>query len=490
MPAIAIVIFLSLICAILLQIFSNWVFPYTTDSVIHISTAENILRGNGLVFNNFFVVPPEPEVLPTHLAPPGYPILVALLGAIGINVYHAALAIPAFSYLALPFLFYFLFKNFMTEKLACVAMAFCVLSASFVYCSSIAWTDVPYLCFVLASLIIAFKVIDKEEKVTFTLPLLAGIFAGMSFLIRFSGAAVIGAILCVLLISKFRLKKVIIFILGCSIIAIPYLVRNVLVFGNTAVYPAPIAIQTYCSNAFFVFEYYLKGLSLVLFGTYGLPWLVMGVIISIFILAVIFLKNTKVWTVLLYFLFYSVFLIHFKSIAFIKANLDVDERLMIQVGWVLMTGLVMVVYEVLKGSRVKLTASLVLLVILLSLQINSFVSYKDKQSKVKALATDLQRYFPNDIPASQVILTNVPDMIYFYAKRPVRALAHYSPKELVEILGPHKHFSVILVRNAGSLSPAWFYFPNVWNKPEGYLTVFADEKIEVLTPYPADFVNK
>jgi len=54
------------------------------DSIIHISTAENIVHFKGLVFRNLFVMPPNMDVLPEHLAPPGIRLALPSLGVLAL----------------------------------------------------------------------------------------------------------------------------------------------------------------------------------------------------------------------------------------------------------------------------------------------------------------------------------------------------------------------------------------------------------------------
>jgi hypothetical protein len=96
-------IIILVVCSlILIFAFSPHVFLFTTDSLIYISTAQNIVEGNGLVFANVFVQPPGPDTLPLKLHPPGYSFLIAFLHMLGISAHTAALIIPRVFFLLLP----------------------------------------------------------------------------------------------------------------------------------------------------------------------------------------------------------------------------------------------------------------------------------------------------------------------------------------------------------------------------------------------------
>src|SRR5579862_3472799 len=80
--------------AFLLRLISGWVFPFTWDSMMCISTAKHIAHFQGMLFNNFFIQPPAMDVLPIFNAPPGYSIAIAILDRLGMNAYTAALVLP------------------------------------------------------------------------------------------------------------------------------------------------------------------------------------------------------------------------------------------------------------------------------------------------------------------------------------------------------------------------------------------------------------
>ena len=132
--------------AFLLWLIAGSVFPYTFDSILYITTAENIVHGKGLLCTNFFVQAPIPDVLPMSLAPPGYPISIAVLKWLGLNAYVAALLLPRVCFLSLPFLFFPIFKRFFPENISLIASGMCSLTSAVLTCSVIAWSDTPYLC--------------------------------------------------------------------------------------------------------------------------------------------------------------------------------------------------------------------------------------------------------------------------------------------------------------------------------------------------------
>ena len=95
--------------------FSRTVFPYTTDSLIHISTAQRIAAAKGMTFTNFFVPSWCSNFIPASLAPPGYPIFIVVLKLLGFNEYTASLLVPRVSFVLLPFAFFMVFRELMAD---------------------------------------------------------------------------------------------------------------------------------------------------------------------------------------------------------------------------------------------------------------------------------------------------------------------------------------------------------------------------------------
>lgn len=482
----------------LLWCVTGWVFPFTTDSLTYISTAEHILSGAGLVFNNIFVVPPAADVLHVY-SPPGYPSAIALLALTGINPYDAAVLISGISYLFLPALFFGVFRSLLPNGAAlCAAAAGCGLF-SILGAAAIAWSDVPFLAIVLGSMILVARGLNAGRRwVPFII--CAGLLAGAALMFRYVGVAWIitaGAVLITACRSKDSSARgnwcmAGAFGAGALVVAAPYFVRNVLVLGGPM--PAAKAFGDYWGQAGIVAHLYLKGLSGVLFGTSVFP-------AGIFIVIVLFLgfsiwvwrtRNGQQWngrwaflSIVIYFVVYSLSVIHMKAVAFLPGNIDVDERLALQAAWVLSGGIIAVVYYVCERFNQSLVGKIIIaamLGLLLIGQINAAKQFHAKQGEIKSLALRVGNYFPNTVPESYSIVSNVPDMVMYFSKQNARALAMYTPQELINILAPHRDFYVVLVKNAGQYSPAWNYNTSAWGAPTGYRLLRQDEHVDIWIP--------
>ncbi|MDD5195581.1 MAG: hypothetical protein PHQ96_07925, partial [Candidatus Omnitrophica bacterium] len=99
-------IFISLISLILLFFLSDKLIPYTYDSAAYISTAKNMLEGKGLQISRFSIYPINIDTQPLARWPPGYPLLIALLGLLKIEGSLAARILPGVFFILLPYGFF------------------------------------------------------------------------------------------------------------------------------------------------------------------------------------------------------------------------------------------------------------------------------------------------------------------------------------------------------------------------------------------------
>lgn len=491
----------SALAGVLLSIVSGWVFPFTTDSMIHISTAQHIAQFQGLVFSNFFIYPPMLDLIPAQLAPPGYPISIAFFKWMGVNEYAAALILPRACYLLLPFLFFNVFKKFFAVNLALVVTALCTFTFAVIGCAVISWTDVPYLALTLTVIKLVLDRIEDLETVRPASFLYIGLLSGAAFLLRYVGLSLIVSVLTCLLAAVFirgiMIKGVIKngfwYLLGAGMLIVPYCVRNVIVLGGVSYHTAPVSVQQFAANFIIVTKLFWNGLSLAVFGVSWMSWLLLivaGVLIFWFIQSICgrVVKEPKKFLAVLmlaaYVLGYSVFVIVNKSQNFIIKNPDIDQRLMIQIAWIFIAGCVYVL--VVCTQVLRRTIAILLSAAFILFQLLSAGVYYDHNDQIRDLSTRLKKYFPLNVPGDQVIVSNVSEMVYYYANRNVRGIDESeTPYSLLVRLGAYRKFVVVLVKGVGHLSPAWRYDKG-WEMPGGYAKIYSDDLIDVLVPlmYP------
>ncbi len=486
----------------LLWLMAGWVFPFTTDSMVYISTAENIVRFKGLLFTNFFVRPPFPDVLPLSIWPPGYPISIAVLKWMGVNEYAAALILPRLCCLFLPFLFWGIFRRLIAENIALFASGMCSLTFSVLSSSVFVWSDTPYLSLCLLVLMMTFDIIEKKTSVHWSVILLAGVLSGVAFLIRYIGISLIASIGICLIIGfmiramtfKDLMRMICFYGLGVCLPVVPYIVRNLVVFGTVSAYSYHVSKAVFLSNLVVVVRLYFQGLSSMVFGKGSFTWIIVAfMIVSVgWFLGrardLIKESPTKfiyIALLLVYFFSQSVLLIYYRSEALIPGNPDIDGRLMMQLSWILLGGAIFAVHAGLKGRYGEKGIKVFIFFLVLSfvlIQVFTAVEFYKTQTKIKVLSRKISQYFPaRGIPADYVIVSNVPEITNYFAKRDVRAIDNYTPGDLLYNLGPYRKFVVFLVKGAGQLSPAWQY-ADEWRKPGNYKLAYLDQEVDLLVP--------
>lgn len=490
----------SLIGGACLWAMSGWTFPFTTDSIMYISTAVNIANHNGMVFSNIFVQPAFVDFLPMSLTPPGFPIAIAFLKWLGVNEYVAALVLPRACYLMLPFLFFSIFSRFLSSSLALFTSGVCALTFAILGCAVIAWTDIPYLALSLLTFSRLFKIFESEGGARWFDLVLVGVLSGVAFMFRYVGVSIILSALFMFvlmsLINRSTLRSLFLnlclYSLGLLIVVSPYLIRNWIVFGDISMAPPAVTIDTFLSNMKLVVGYYLQGISVVIFGVKSFGLAIVLITLLLFTWLVVSLRRLiskykiKLLCLLLlvmYFASYSLFVIFNKSQAFLPNNPDIDERLMIQVSWILVGGVIYSAAFFFKRMFISRAIAIIVvgcvLFTFILIQIFPAIKSFEKQSEIKNLSNVIGRYFPMDIPSNYAVVSNVPDIVSYFTNRNVRALANHTPQSLASNLSPYKDYIVLLLKkDLVNLSPAWRYDVQ-WLTPGGYIHIYSDKEVDV-----------
>ena len=493
-------ILILIICSlILIFVFSPHVFPFTTDSLIYISTAQNIKEGNGLVFDNVFVQPPEPDALPLKLYPPGYSFLIAFLNTLGISAHTAALILPRFFFLLLPTGFFLVFNHIMPGKLSMVTAALCTFMFPYIRCALMAWTDIPFLFLSLISFFFVFKAAGTRNTGQLICAFLSGVFTGGSLLMRNAGYALLLSIglgfilMAVLKIVSFKrlLKIVPSYIIGFSVLFMPYMIRNYMVFGKINPYRLPPANVTLTENL----ADYSHTLSRMILANplYNVAVLVLmaGMLAWFMIAARQWIKTDKqkvfyASVLIIYFLSGSFLVILTKTIYFGPEK--INERYLIQYAWIIVAGLSYCVYFLL--SKLKTygpidTKAIVFLILMAFLLVQIFpaADLYFQQKRILNIAKKVEAHVPllSRIPEDHVIVSNVMDMTAFFSRRSVRLLNGYMPYGLIRLLGTKRKFAVFIVKERNEDYRSYLY-PLSWLNPEGYRPVYSNRDVALWLP--------
>lgn len=483
------------LCALALVLaFTPHVFPFTTDSVIYISTARHILDGEGIVFTNAFVEPADQETLPLSIQPPGYSLMIAFAGLLGLDVYPAALVVTCLFYALLPFGFYLVLGCLMPRKPALVIAGVCTFLFANLRCALMAWSDVPFLFLSLMVFSFTFRAIGTSGRRQLFNAFLAGLFVGLCLVTRNVGYAVLAAALTGLCLAavvrlvswKELARTLLVFTAAFFLPMLPYLVRNYVVLGRLSAFRYPPSNHPLAVNLLD----YAHGLGGMIFanpGSYGLLGiLAAGMIVWFLRSAVRSFKTdtTKIVcasVLILYFLGGSFMLVLARTLFFMPE--PINERYLIQYAWPLVAGLSYSVFVGLSRLRERglpdtRGAVVLLLMVYAVVQALSAVDLIAQQKRVLKIARTVESRVPvlARVPADHVIVSNVMDMTAVFSRREVRLLNGYLPYGLTQLLGPERDFSVFLIKERNEDFRSYLY-PLSWLNPQGYRRVYEDRDV-------------
>ena len=215
------------------------------DTSYFLEAARNVLAGNGLV------VSAELDkwssvTEPLSLWPPGYPITIAV-GAklLGVDPMWLAPKIAWLSWALLPAALLFVLRPVLSSRSVHVISVIVMLSPGVIANAWQAMTDVPFLLLTLISFGLFFR--GTQAGARPVVLMMSGVFCALAYSYRNVGMAsflAIGgaySILVVLRLVNFRaaLSRLTWWAAGSSLIVIPLLLRNQLVFGDLQPYAMP-----------------------------------------------------------------------------------------------------------------------------------------------------------------------------------------------------------------------------------------------------------
>ncbi len=327
---------------------------------------------------------------------------------------------------------------------------------------------------------------------------ISGIVVGFACLTRYIGLTLMTTGLFILtfwfllkLISgKDFFKISLSYIMGAGLMIIPFLVRNKVVFGTIQPYhqnPSRIPLMINLRD-------YFQGLAQMIFATATFDKVVVAFMGFIFLILVLrgksWFRGDKrrfiyILALVCYFVFNSLFLIAYKTIYF--GSEDIGERYLLQIGWILMAGIICSIGYVLKklssltAVDIKSTVGLLVLGFCL-IQIIPAVDFYFFNQNIKKMSEKMKRCLPivASLPQDDLIVTNVADITYYFTHRRVRMLSEYLPEDLLHAFSKQK-FAVFLVKENDYVSPSYGY-AKWWYFPRGYKYVYSDPYVDLLIP--------
>ena len=207
------------------------IFPFSPDSAEYIEQARSLIQ-EGLTLSTS----PGPGVMdktPSTLFPIGFPIVLAFFSIFGFDAREAAVALGWLSAILLPALLYISFKKQIGPSYAAILAGLSVLSPGVLTYAPMGLSDI-------FSLILAVGVIGlvlSSRSTTFVF--VAGVIAGFSYAVRNAQIALLAALAVYFLYlwvsnpaqRTQTIRQAIAFVVGASIIILPILLRNLMIFG-------------------------------------------------------------------------------------------------------------------------------------------------------------------------------------------------------------------------------------------------------------------
>jgi hypothetical protein len=167
---------------------------FSPDSVNYMVAGENLHSGHGFGVSLYGVFKHNP----------GYPMMIAALMFI-CSPEQAARLIPVLSFALLMIPLFLLGKKIGGTITGCVACLMCLVLTPLLVITSVAWTDMPYICFAMWG-ILFLTYYDSNPK-TMTLAI-AALFIGFSVLVRIIGLSLVFTGFVVIVLANMKEVKV------------------------------------------------------------------------------------------------------------------------------------------------------------------------------------------------------------------------------------------------------------------------------------------
>lgn len=283
------------------------VYPYTPDSACYIEQARSLLaRG---VFESALYGPDRPSVtfVPDPLFPPGYPILIAIFSLLlHLPPELVALFLGLSALALIPACLVLSFRKIVGAEQALIIAVLVVLTPAIIRWGNVASTDILSVLLVIFCMGLVLKAGDSLIAW-----FVAGLFVGFAYLLRNANLAFvlsIGGFMAWTILfpdghqaderKQNRWKSFTIacvWLAGCLILVVPWMIRNFLVFGKVQPYSMPPSSVGVIENihAFIQAQLYIltpfEGLSSYL--ARALP----GLLVLLIVLGLLVYQVLKTW---------------------------------------------------------------------------------------------------------------------------------------------------------------------------------------------------
>lgn len=223
---------------------------YTPDSAHYVEQARSLLAGRGFVSRPGGIDDINARQSPDTLFPPGYPLVIAAGSAVsGAPVEAVALSVSRIALMLLPLAIFVAFRPVIGDYGAACVGILSGLSPGVIGWGAYALTDILALTFVLTSVGLTLAAWSRSQvRSALLLAFGGGVMAGCAYLTRNAHLALLLATSLSMVIwlagsppgdRARQLRISLSWALGAAIIVLPWLARNVMVFGHAQPYSMP-----------------------------------------------------------------------------------------------------------------------------------------------------------------------------------------------------------------------------------------------------------
>jgi len=229
------------------------VYPYTPDSACYIEQARSLMDRGVFESGLYGTGNPSATFVPDPLFPPGYPVLIALFSLLlPVPPEVVALYLSLIALVLIPACIVFSFRRVVGAEIALIIGLLVVFTPAIIRWGNVASTDILSMLLVIFCIGLVLKAGDRLMSW-----FVAGLLVGFSYLLRNANLAfVLGTcgfiVWSIVFDSENRHKKITaacVWLLGFYAIVMPWMIRNLIVFGKVQPYSMPPSTVGFIENS-------------------------------------------------------------------------------------------------------------------------------------------------------------------------------------------------------------------------------------------------
>ncbi|MDD5462549.1 MAG: glycosyltransferase family 39 protein [Methylococcales bacterium] len=275
------------------------IFPYTPDSACYIEQARSLIDRGAFESGLYGIEKPSVTFVPDPLFPPGYPILIALFSLLlSVSPEAVALFLSLTALALIPVCMVFSFRRVISAEGALIIGLLVVSTPAIIRWGNVASTDVLSVLLIIFCMGLVLKAGDHLMAWV-----VAGFLVGFAYLLRNANLAFVVS-LCGLMAwsivfgAENRRKRIVIacvWLLSFSTVTVPWMIRNLIVFGKIQPYSMPPSSVGFLENIHAFIEAQLNILLLLTDLDTFLARNILGIISLIFISGLLVRQVLKTW---------------------------------------------------------------------------------------------------------------------------------------------------------------------------------------------------